>query len=60
MKKILVTGGCGFIGSNFIHHVFQKKNEIEIETDTGKEKPKTFFSLEMGDALAYAAVIILN
>ena len=30
MKKILVTGGCGFIGSNFIHHVFQKKTEIEI------------------------------
>ena len=21
MKTILVTGGCGFIGSNFIHHV---------------------------------------
>lgn len=25
MKNILVTGGCGFIGSNFIRHLFQKK-----------------------------------
>ena len=24
MKTILVTGGCGFIGSNFIHHVIKK------------------------------------
>jgi dTDP-glucose 4,6-dehydratase len=23
LKNILVTGGCGFIGSNFIHYVFQ-------------------------------------
>jgi hypothetical protein len=37
-----------------------KKNQIEIETGTGKEKPKTFFGLEMGDALVYAAVIILT
>ena len=22
MKNLLVTGGCGFIGSNFIHHLF--------------------------------------
>ena len=20
-KNIIVTGGCGFIGSNFVHHV---------------------------------------
>jgi len=20
--RLLVTGGCGFIGANFIHHVF--------------------------------------
>ena len=23
MKTILVTGGCGFIGSNFIHHLIK-------------------------------------
>ena len=26
MKKFVVTGGCGFIGSNFIHHLFHKFN----------------------------------
>ncbi len=24
-KSILVTGGCGFIGSNFIHYIFENK-----------------------------------
>ncbi len=27
-KKILVTGGCGFIGSNFIHYMLSKGHEI--------------------------------
>lgn len=27
MKTYLVTGGCGFIGSNFIHYMFQKYGE---------------------------------
>ncbi|MBW2632750.1 MAG: dTDP-glucose 4,6-dehydratase [Deltaproteobacteria bacterium] len=26
MKNLLVTGGCGFIGSNFIHHLFSGQN----------------------------------
>ena len=30
MKKILVTGGCGFIGSNFIQYVLQKDPSIYI------------------------------
>lgn len=28
--KILVTGGCGFIGSNFIRYILQKRETIEI------------------------------
>lgn len=29
MKNLLVTGGCGFIGSNFINYIF-KSNEFKI------------------------------
>lgn len=28
--RILVTGGCGFIGSNFINYMFEKYEDIEI------------------------------
>ena len=30
MKNILVTGGCGFIGSNFIHHLIDKEESYFI------------------------------
>ena len=30
MKKILVTGGAGFIGSNFIHYMINKYNDYNI------------------------------
>ena len=30
MKTILVTGGCGFIGSNFIQYILQKDSSIFI------------------------------
>ncbi len=30
MKKILVTGGAGFIGSNFINHILGKRDDIFI------------------------------
>ena len=30
MKTILVTGGCGFIGSNFIQNILQKDSSIYI------------------------------
>ena len=29
MKNVLVTGGAGFIGSNFVHHILQEKQEIQ-------------------------------
>lgn len=32
----------------------------ESETEPGKEKPKTFFGLEIGDGAVYAVVIILT
>ncbi len=30
MKTYLVTGGAGFIGSNFLHYMFNKYNDIKI------------------------------
>ena len=30
MKNILVTGGCGFIGSNYIRQVYEKGDNIQI------------------------------
>ena len=29
-KKILVTGGCGFIGSNFIRHILDKYDDYHV------------------------------
>ncbi len=28
--NILVTGGCGFIGSNFIHYLFETRDDVRI------------------------------
>lgn len=30
MKKYLVTGGAGFIGSNYIHYLFEKYSDIQV------------------------------
>ena len=29
-NKILVTGGCGFIGSNFIRYILSKEKEVQV------------------------------
>ena len=30
MEYLLITGGCGFIGSNFINYIFDKKKSIKV------------------------------
>ena len=29
-KRIVVTGGCGFIGSNFVRHVVREYPEVRV------------------------------
>ena len=31
-SRLLVTGGCGFIGSNFIHHILNSFCDIEFDS----------------------------
>ena len=30
MARVLVTGGCGFIGSNFVRHLLATQPELEV------------------------------
>src|SRR6266567_3257051 len=30
MRSIMVTGGCGFIGSNFIHHLLETDPKLKV------------------------------
>ena len=30
MKKIIVTGGAGFIGSNFVHYVINNQPDVFV------------------------------
>ena len=30
MKKMLITGGAGFIGSNFIHYILSNYNDYQV------------------------------
>ena len=35
-KNIIVTGGCGFIGSNFVHYVVNNHPEVEQHHGIGQ------------------------
>ena len=47
MKNLLVTGGCGFIGSNFIMNHLDKTDEevINLDSLTYAGNPKTLQGL---------------
>ena len=59
MKKCLVTGGCGFIGSNYIRYVLEKEDDLHIVnldklTYAGNRHnldgiPETFYTFVEGD-----------
>lgn len=69
-KRVLVAGGAGFIGSNFIRHIFKKHKDIQILnfdklTYSGnldnlrdvEKNPRYFFVKgDVGDANAVSAV----
>lgn len=56
--KVLVTGGCGFIGSNFIEFLFHKFGHIPSSGDLENyvvEKDKTELEILNVDNLTYAS-----
>ena len=50
MKKIIVTGGLGFIGSNFIKHIFNKSQKLKASTISDHIVPRITIS-EQGKSL---------
>ena len=61
MKTILVTGGCGFIGSNFIRHLVEKGEDVYMvnldkltyagNTQNLNNIPDSVYTLVQGDIL---------
>ena len=59
MKTIFVTGGCGFIGSNFIRHLIEKDEQVHIvnldkltyagNTQNLNDIPDSVYTLVQGD-----------
>lgn len=54
-SKVLVTGGCGFIGSNFIEYIFDNFENVELwnidKLGVGPKKLFGFLELENGGSI---------
>jgi dTDP-glucose 4,6-dehydratase len=71
MMSILVTGGCGFIGSNFIHYLLEKEPEVAVVNfdcltyagnlanlaDVAKDRRYRFIKGDITDSDAVAAAL---
>lgn len=69
MKNLLITGGCGFIGSNFINYYFYKNKEVNIinldamyycadENNINKEiRESSRYSLIKGNLCSYDLLV---
>ncbi|OGN17973.1 MAG: dTDP-glucose 4,6-dehydratase, partial [Candidatus Yanofskybacteria bacterium RIFCSPHIGHO2_12_FULL_41_9] len=70
-KNILVTGGCGFIGSHFIHHLLKKYKDINLVNvdlltycgnpenvrDIADDSRYNFYKADIGDYNAMSSVL---
>ena len=73
-KNILVTGGCGFIGSHFIRHLFSEYKDIRVVNvdlltycgnpqnvkDLADNPGYKFYRADIGDLLAMARILKEN
>jgi dTDP-glucose 4,6-dehydratase len=57
LKNLLVTGGCGFIGSNFIRYLFEQPDfagrVVNVDALTYAGNPANLADLRMGDRYVF-------
>ncbi len=61
MSNILVTGGLGFIGSNFISKIIDKENfVVNVDSETYASVDKSFLNFESNQNYKHYNINISN